>query len=148
MSGVAITGGASGGPWPGTVLIAGAGRGPLLHLCQPISFWGGVDPASGRITDPASDGAGRSVAGTVLAIDRTRGSSSSSAVMLELIHAGAAPAALLLAEPDAILAVGVLAARAMGWPHPPVLRFDTAVLAALADGTVLTVEEGRVAALA
>ncbi|MCB9959076.1 MAG: DUF126 domain-containing protein [Rhodospirillaceae bacterium] len=130
--------------WQGTVLIAGAGRGPLLHLTRPISFWGGVDPASGRITDPDSDGHGRSIAGTVLAIDRTRGSSSSSAVMLELIHAGSAPAALLLAEPDAILAVGVLAARAMGWPHPPVLRLDTARLAGLADGTPLAVDGGAV----
>lgn len=130
--------------WQGTVLIAGAGRGPLLHLRRPISFWGGVDPASGRITDPDSDGHGRSIAGTVLAIDRTRGSSSSSAVMLELIHAGSAPAALLLAEPDAILAVGVLAARSMGWAHPPVLRLDCAALAHLPADAALAVEDAAV----
>jgi predicted aconitase with swiveling domain len=53
------------------------------------------------------------------------GSSSAAAVMLELVHAGRAPAALLMPEPDAILLLGIIVAREMGWPVPPAYRLST-----------------------
>ena len=103
-------------------MIDGAADGPLLRLAKPISFWGGVDPASGRVSDPRHPDYGVSVAGTILAIAETIGSSSSSAVMLELIAAGKAPRALLLGRPDAILTLGVVVAREMGIGSIPVLK--------------------------
>ena len=36
----------------GEVLIDGKAEGPLFRLGKPISFWGGVDPMTGRIIDP------------------------------------------------------------------------------------------------
>ena len=33
-------------------LVAGHGRGEILTTHQSISFWGGVDPATGMIIDP------------------------------------------------------------------------------------------------
>lgn len=112
----------------GDVLIDGAAEGPLFRMAKPISFWGGVDPASGRITDPRHPDHGASVAGTVLALSETIGSSSSSAVMLELIAAGLAPRALLLGRPDAILALGVIVAREMEFGSIPVLRIPVETL--------------------
>jgi predicted aconitase with swiveling domain len=53
----------------------------------------------------------------VLFLPGTIGSSSASAVLLELVHAGIAPAAIVLHEPDAILLLGLIVAREMGWPH-------------------------------
>jgi len=106
----------------GEVLIEGTAEGPLLRLAAPISFWGGVDPARGRIVDPRHPDCGTAIAGTVLALAETIGSSSSSAVMLELIAAGLAPAALLLGRPDAILTLGVVVAREMDFGSLPVLR--------------------------
>ncbi|MGH8873733.1 MAG: hypothetical protein ACRDVM_00550 [Acidimicrobiia bacterium] len=35
----------------GRPLVAGAARGRLLVLHEPLSFWGGLDPATGRIVD-------------------------------------------------------------------------------------------------
>ena len=102
--------------------------GPLLHLRRPLSFWGGVDPATGRITDPGNDGFDARIGGTILVIDVTRGSSSSSGILLELIHRRLAPTAIGLGDPDAILAVGALAGAAMGWPVPPVFQVDPALL--------------------
>jgi len=122
-------------------LLAGRARGPLLRLARPLSFWGGVDPATGAIVDRDSDGYGRTVGGTVLALAATRGSSSSSAVLLELAHRGLGPAALLLAEPDAILLVGAIVAREMGWPAPPVLRLAAADQARLAQGVAIEIAE-------
>ncbi|NKB57725.1 MAG: DUF126 domain-containing protein [Alphaproteobacteria bacterium] len=106
----------------GEVLIDGTAEGPLFRMAKPISFWGGVDPASGRVTDPRHPDHGASVSGTVLALSETIGSSSSSAVMLELIAAGLAPRALLLGRPDAILTLGVVVAREMEIGSIPVLR--------------------------
>jgi predicted aconitase with swiveling domain len=108
------------------VLIGGEAEGPLLRLAEPISFWGGVDPASGVITQPRHPDHGRNIAGTVLALPRAIGSSSSSAVLLELIFGGRAPRALLLGEADAILALGVVVAREMGYGSIPVLEVELA----------------------
>ena len=103
-------------------LIAGAAAGPVLRFTDPISFWGGIDPASGRVTDPQHHAHGQNIAGTVLVLAATRGSSSSSAVMLELRRGKNAPAALVLAKVDAILALGVVVAKEMGYGSIPVLR--------------------------
>ncbi len=105
----------------GRVLIDGEGEGSLLRLVEPISFWGGVDPDSGRLTDPRHPQHGVSIGGKVLALASTRGSSSSSYIMLELLRNGHAPAALIMAEPEAILALGVIVGREMGYRPIPVL---------------------------
>lgn len=105
----------------GEVLIAGRAAAPVLALGKPISFWGGVDPFSGRITDPRHPDHGAVIGGTILVLPGTIGSSSSSAVMLELMASGKAPAALVLAEPDAILMLGVVVAREMGHGSIPAL---------------------------
>ena len=107
------------------VLVDGlSGTGEALVLTQPISFWGGVDPATGRIADVRHPQGGQSVAGKVLFLPGTIGSSSASAVLLELVHAGHAPAAIVLHEPDAILLLGLIVAREMGWRPPVAVRLD------------------------
>jgi predicted aconitase with swiveling domain len=88
----------------GRVLVAGEGRGPLLSLTHPISFWGGVDPVRGTIVDPRHPQHGRSIKGTVLMVPTAVGSSSSSAIMLELLREGTAPAAILVEVPAEQLA--------------------------------------------
>jgi predicted aconitase with swiveling domain len=115
----------------GTILVAGpAARGDSLVLTAPISFWGGVDPATGRIADVRHPEHGLRIAGRVLFLPGTIGSSSASAVLLELVAAGLAPAALVLHEPDAILLLGLIVAREMGLSPPLALRLDRAFFAA------------------
>jgi predicted aconitase with swiveling domain len=104
-----------------TVLFPGFAEGPLLVLTAPLSFWGGVDPATGAVIDARHPQRGHSVTGTLLVVPEPVGSSSSSAVLLELIRGGRAPAGIALGRPDAILVVGCLVAREMGWAAPPVL---------------------------
>jgi predicted aconitase with swiveling domain len=101
------------------ILVPGSGgSGEALIFSQPISFWGGIDPASGRVTDVRHPQHGASIAGRVIFLPGTIGSSSASAVLLELVHAGHAPAAIVMDSPDAILLLGLLVAREMGWPTP------------------------------
>ena len=53
-----------------------AGSGPALVLDAPISFWGGVDPKTGVIADVRHPQHGESIAGKVLCLPGTIGSSS------------------------------------------------------------------------
>ena len=92
-------------------LVAGQARGPALVLDEPLSFWGGVDPATGDIVDVHHPQRDENVAGRVLVMPSGRGSSSSSSVLAEAIRAGTAPVAIVLFEPDAILALGAIVAR-------------------------------------
>ena len=129
----------------GRPLVAGRGAGPLLKLTHPISFWGGVDPVTGTIADPRHPQSGASIAGTVLALPSAIGSSSSSAIMLELLRNGKAPAAVVMGEVDAILALGVVVGRELGYDGIPVVELGIEELSDVDDGTLLTVDEvGRV----
>ena len=127
------------------VLVDGAGEGPLLALRAPLSFWGGVDPKSGRIADVRHPQHGRSIAGTVLFLPGTIGSSSASAVLLELVSAGKAPAALVLHEPDAILLLGLVVAKEMGLQAPVAVRLDRTAFAAFAGKRLSVSGDGMVA---
>lgn len=105
----------------GAPVHAGEGRGPLLVLERPLSFWGGVDPETGRVSDPRHPQFGESVSGRILVMERAIGSSSSSAIMLELLRNDVAPAAIVLGSTDAILVLGVLVAEELGYPSIPLV---------------------------
>jgi predicted aconitase with swiveling domain len=92
-------------------LVEGTARAPALVLDEPLSFWGGVDPATGDVIDVRHPQYGANVAGRVLVMPSGRGSSSSSSVLAESVRAGTAPAAIVLLEPDPILALGAIVAR-------------------------------------
>ncbi|MSP49649.1 MAG: DUF126 domain-containing protein [Alphaproteobacteria bacterium] len=129
----------------GEALVAGHGAGPILRIDHPISFWGGVDPKTARISDPRHPRHGERLTGRVVAIAELRGSSSSSAVLLELIHAGIAPAAILLRETDAILALGALVAREMGYGDLAMVKMSQRDFSLLSEGRHAHVEGPRVA---
>jgi predicted aconitase with swiveling domain len=130
------------------VQIAGTAEGTVLKLQKPISFWGGVDQKSGRIADPRHPDHPATVKGTVLVLPGMIGSSSSSYVMAELMMDGNAPAALILPEADAILALGVMVAAEMGWGSIPVLLLPREQHDALANGMQVRIEhDGRIRAL-
>ena len=118
--------------------------GPLLRLAAPISFWGGVDPVTGRVIEARHPNFGAELAGTILCLPGARGSSSGSSVLAEILRIGKGPRALVLAEPDGVLAVGALVAEELYGVGCPV------VLASppdLPDGTPVQIVDGRVAAL-
>lgn len=105
----------------GRVLMGGSAEGALLSADTGLSFWGGVEPFSGEVIDRHHPLSGSFLPGRVLAIPSGRGSCTGSSVMLEILLNGHAPAALLLAEPDEILTLGVLVAQALFGRSIPVL---------------------------
>ena len=114
-------------------------RAPALVLTEPISFWGGVSPVSGVLTDPRSRNHNRSISGVALFIRELRGSSSGSSVLLELIYRGLAPAAIILDSPDAILALGAIVGCEMGWKSPSILRLPASEQARICDGARVSI---------
>lgn len=127
----------------GRAVIPGRASGPVCRLAKPISLWGGVEPTTGKIIDPRHPDHGRDITGTVLVLPSTIGSSSSSAIMLELLRHGHAPAAVALGHVDAILTLGVIVAREMGYPSLPVVALDPEDVMTLPDaGTATITEEG------
>jgi predicted aconitase with swiveling domain len=93
------------------VLVPGTASGPAVVLDEPLSFWGGFDPATGRLVDTHHPQVGAELAGCVLVMPAGRGSSSSSYVLAEAVRAGTAPVAVVLGEPDPIVALGAIVAE-------------------------------------
>ncbi|HBO1213798.1 TPA: DUF126 domain-containing protein [Pseudomonas aeruginosa] len=92
-------------------LVAGSASGELLYAPTGLSLWGGVDRRSAEVIDRHHPLSGRHLHGRLLAIPGGRGSCTGSSVLLELILGGPAPAAILLREPDEILALGAIVAE-------------------------------------
>ena len=132
----------------GRVLVPGSAFGPLLRLRHAISFWGGVDPKTGRVCDPRHPDHGVCITGTILALPAAIGSSSSSAVMLELIRAERAPAGLIMGSADAIVALGVVVAGELGLPTLPVLEVAWAAVEDLPEGEIDIAEDGTIQGMA
>ncbi|MGH2446726.1 MAG: aconitase X swivel domain-containing protein [Candidatus Limnocylindria bacterium] len=117
-------------------------RAAALVLDEPLSLWGGMDPATGELIDARHPQRGASLAGRVVVMPSGRGSSSSASVLAEAVRAGSAPAAILLSEPDLILAIGSAVAAELYGRTVPVIVLDPAELAAIPDGAEVRIGPG------
>ena len=121
--------------------------GEVLYADVGLSFWGGVDPLTGIVIDRTHPLFGQCIAGKVLAIPNGRGSSTGSQVMLELILNGVAPAALVLRQPDSILALGSVVADEVFEQSMPIVSVGELGFAAMAQHSyALICGRGRVLA--
>jgi len=123
----------------GRTLVAGRAKGEVLVLSEPLSFWGGVDPATGLIVDRLHPQAGADTRGKILVMPAGKGSSSSSSVLAEVIRSGTGPAGIVLFEPDHILALGALVASELYGLEVPVVVLEEG-FGSLRDGLILTME--------
>lgn len=82
-----------------------------LRLTEPLSFWGGIDPQTGRIIDVSHPQVGESVTGKLLRMPHSRGSSSSPSVLAESLRLGTGPAAIVLDRADPMVVLGAVVAR-------------------------------------
>ena len=107
----------------------------LLYTDVGISFWGGVDPLTANVCDHTHPLFGRCVGGKILAVPNGRGSCTGSQVVLEVLLNGIAPAAIVLRQPDAILALGVIVAEELFGVSIPIVSIGAAGFDAIADAT-------------
>ncbi|MCB9946988.1 MAG: DUF521 domain-containing protein [Rhodospirillaceae bacterium] len=114
------------------LIVPAAVEGPVLVCSAGISFWGGVDPETGRVVDAHHPQHGVSLAGRVVLMPTSRGSCTGSAVLLGLALQGTAPAALVFRETEDILTLGALLAGRMFDRPVAVVRLGADGYAALA----------------
>jgi uncharacterized protein len=128
------------------VLVEGAARGTVARMPEPLSFWGGLDPRTGVIIDRRHPCWGTNIAGRILVMPSGRGSSSSSSVLAEAIRCGTAPAAIVMREPDGIVALGAIVAVELYGIAIPVVVADAATYGSLHDGDEVVLENARLRA--
>lgn len=122
----------------GRTIFPGQASGEALVSRLPISFYGGVDPDLGIITEAGHDLEGQSIAGKVLVFPTGKGSTVGSYILYQLKKNGQAPAAIINADCETITAVGCIIAEI-----PCIDRVD---LGQFRTGQVLILdaEKGRV----
>lgn len=123
----------------GRPVVAGSAKGMAVVSTQPISFWGGLDPQSGKIIDKRHERCGEVITGKVFIFPGGKGSSTSSAVLLESIKLGTAPAAIITANVDPILALGAIVAEVLYQQSIPIVVLSQKDSGTIKEGDRLTI---------
>jgi uncharacterized protein len=124
----------------GRVIVAGRAEGEALVTSEALSFWGGYDFHTGDIIDRHHPLAGVRAAGRVLAVPFSKGSSTTTAVLLEAVRAGTAPAAILTTGADSFFALASIVADVMYGKSFPVVALAPADFGTLRTGERLSVD--------
>ena len=133
----------AGTPLRGRAVIRGRASGAVLHAVEPLSFWGGYCALTGRILDTHHPLAGEVAKERVLVLPATRGSSTTTAVLLEAIRRRTAPAALVTRGVDAFLALACVVGEEMYRRAPPLAAVDETSFRVLAGWPRLSVADGE-----
>jgi len=124
----------------GRAVVAGEAEGDALVTDESLSFWGGYDFKTGEIIDRHHPLHGVREAGRILAVPFSKGSSTTTAVLLEAVRAGTAPAAILTTGVDTFFALASIVAGVMYGKSFPVVALSADDFASLRTGVHLIVE--------
>jgi predicted aconitase with swiveling domain len=124
----------------GRPVVPGSARGEAVVSARPISLWGGLDARTGEVIDRRHDCSGRNVAGKVFVFPWGKGSSTGSAILLESVRLGKAPAAIVNRATDPIAALGSIIADELYGKAVPIVVLDEADFGAIADGDRVAIE--------
>ena len=125
----------------GKSVVGGRASGTALVTDEPLSFWGGYDHQTGEITDRRHPLSGQIAAGRILVVPFTRGSSTTTAVLLEAIRKGTAPAAIITTNIDTFLVLASIVADEMYSSPIPIVAVEEAVFSTLETGLNLQIGE-------
>lgn len=109
----------------GRSIYAGSAQGEALVTHMGISFFGGVDPQTGIVVERDHELEGECIARKILVFPSGKGSTVGSYTLYRLKKAGIAPAAILNAECETIIAVGCIIAEIPCVDKVPIDRFKT-----------------------
>lgn len=106
-----------------------------------MSFWGGYDAKTGEILDRRHPLSGEIAVGRVLVLPFTKGSSTTTQILLEAIRAGSAPAAIVSRGEDAFLALASIVADEMYRKPLPILAVSSEDFARFRTGQRISIDE-------
>jgi len=92
----------------GRTIFPGLASGIALVTTRGISFYGGVDPESGRIVEKDHELFGQYITGKILVFPTGKGSTVGSYTLYQLKFLGKAPIAIVNSECETITAVGCI----------------------------------------
>lgn len=92
----------------GRIIYSGKAEGDALVTSDPISFYGGVDPDSGKVVERGHEIQGECVKDRILVFPHGKGSTVGSYILYRLSKKGLAPAAIINEKCETIVAVGAI----------------------------------------
>jgi predicted aconitase with swiveling domain len=92
----------------GKPVVEGKASGEILFSPEPITFFGGVDPSSGKIVERGHPLYSQIIAGKILVFPHSKGSTVGSYILLRLARKGLAPAGIVSLRPDEVTIVGAI----------------------------------------
>ncbi|HUW90462.1 MAG TPA: DUF126 domain-containing protein [Candidatus Nanopelagicaceae bacterium] len=92
----------------GRKVYKGVAEGEAIVTKDGISFYGGVDPETGRVVEVGHELEGQSITGKVLVFPTGKGSTVGSYTMYRMKKNNTAPVAIVNKEIDTIIAVGCI----------------------------------------
>jgi predicted aconitase with swiveling domain len=92
----------------GRIIFKGKAKGEALVTEMPISFYGGVDPNTGIVTEKGHQLNSQSVKGKILVFPQGKGSTVGSYTLYRMKKNSVAPAGIINKECETIIAVGAI----------------------------------------
>jgi predicted aconitase with swiveling domain len=90
----------------GRKIVGGTAYGEALVSEDPVSFYGGIDPLTGKVIEKGHKLEGKKITGKVFVFPTGKGSTVGSYVIYRMKKNGTAPAAIINLQTEAILATG------------------------------------------
>ncbi len=127
----------------GKPFVAGSAKGIALVSNEPLSFWGGFNWQTGEIIDRRHPLSGEIATDKILAIPFTRGSSTTTAVLLEAMRAKTAPAAIITTATDFFFALASIVSDELYAQVLPLLAISESDFAQLKSGDLLELDNEK-----
>ena len=127
---------------PARVVKSGHAEGEALVSPEPIGFLGGVDPDTGIVIEAGHPLEGQHISGRVLTFPTGKGSTVGSYTLYRLARNGLAPAAIVNAEADPVVAVGAIIAEIPMVDQVDVSRICTGDWVQVRDGEIIILRGG------
>jgi len=119
----------------GRIVVPGLAEGTALVTTEPISGWGGIDPAKGTVIERRHELYGVCFTGKVLVFPSAKGSSGWAGFFQATRLQGTAPLAMVIARISAKSALGAVVTRV-----PTLTDLDDDPCAVLASGDYVRVD--------
>ena len=124
----------------GHPLHAGEASGAALKLDEPLSFWGGLDPETGRVIDESHPQLGSTLTGRIVVMPGSRGSSGTPGTLAESLRRETGPAGLIVSKPDINIMAGAAVAERLYGRSCPVVLLDSEDIAVIVDSGFVGIE--------
>ena len=122
------------------IVVESETKGQVFTCSESLSFWGGVDPDTGKIIDSHHPNHGVALAGKIVLMPSSRGSCSGSGVLLQLARNNIAPAAIVFCEAEEILTLGAIIAAKLFDSPVVILRLPVKIYEELSNANTAKIK--------